>query len=48
MELRVTDITDTEIICGPYTFDKATGAEIDDDLNWGAPPKITGSYIELP
>jgi len=49
MELRVTEITETEILCGPrgvgYMFDKATGAEIDEELGWGPPPKMTGSFI---
>jgi hypothetical protein len=51
MELRVTEITDTEILCGPrgvgYMFDKATGAEIDEELGWGPLPKMTGSYIKV-
>lgn len=44
MPLRVTDITDTKIVCGPWEFCRATGAEIDEDLNWG--PLGSGSYIE--
>ena len=51
MELRVTEITDTEILCGPrdvgWMFDKATGAEIDEELGWGPPPKMTGSFIKV-
>jgi hypothetical protein len=43
--LKITGVTDTLIICGPWTFDRATGAEVDDDLGWGPPPKMTGSYI---
>jgi hypothetical protein len=46
MELRVTEITEDRVICGAWEFDKRTGAEIDDDLGWGPPPKITGSYIK--
>lgn len=46
MELRVTEITDDKIVCGWWEFDRATGAEIDDDLNWGPPPKFTGSYLK--
>lgn len=46
MCLRVTEVTDTEIICGAYKFDRNTGAEIDEDLDWGPPPKVTGSYIK--
>jgi hypothetical protein len=47
MQLRVTALTDTRIICGPWKFDRATGAEIDEDLGWGPPPLHTGSYIEF-
>ena len=45
MKLKVTKVTDTTIECGAWTFDKETGAEIDDELGWGAPPKGTGSYL---
>lgn len=45
MQLRVTAITADRIICGDWQFDKATGAEIDDELGWGPPPKLTGSYL---
>lgn len=41
----VTAVTEDRIICGDWEFDKETGAEIDDMLNWGPPPKVTGSYI---
>lgn len=37
----VTDIDDTKIYTGPWTFDKTTGFEIDDDL-----PGVTPSYIK--
>lgn len=47
MELRVQSVTDSIIDCG-WTFDKKTGAEIDDDLGWGPPPKMTGSYLVHP
>ncbi len=30
MELFVTEITDSKIICGMWEFDKTTGYEIDD------------------
>lgn len=46
MKLKITEITDDQIICGAWQFDKATGAEIDDHLNWGPPPKMTGSFIK--
>ncbi len=44
MELKVTEVTPSRIICGPWEFDKLTGAEIDEDLCWG-PLTGTGSYI---
>lgn len=43
MELRVTAVTSESIICGPWEFDRETGAEIDEGLGWG--PAFTGSYI---
>jgi hypothetical protein len=54
MELKVTEVTDTEILCGKrgdgWMFDKKTGAEIDEELGWGPPPKFshTGSFIRVP
>ncbi len=45
MPLKVTAVTETIIECADWTFDRATGAEIDDFLGWGPPPKMTGSYI---
>jgi hypothetical protein len=49
LELLVTEVTDTKIICGGgWEFDKATGAEIDDFLNWGPPPLMTGSFLKPP
>lgn len=46
MELRVTDVTTDKIVCGDWEFCNVTGAEIDDELGWGPPPKATGSYLE--
>ena len=43
--LAVTGITSDRIICADWEFDRATGAEIDDVLDWGPPPKATDSYI---
>ncbi len=50
MQLRVTAVTEDRIICGDYEFDRATGAEIDEFLGWGPPPKfkMTGSFIKMP
>lgn len=48
MELHVIEVTNDLIICaGGWKFDRKTGAEVDEDLNWGPPPKHTGSYIIL-
>lgn len=44
MELIVQNVTNTIIDTG-WTFDRKTGAEVDDDLGWGPPPKMTGSYL---
>jgi hypothetical protein len=46
MKLRVSEITDELIISGAWQFDRATGAEVDEELGWGAPPLMTGSYID--
>lgn len=45
MHLRITEITDNLIVCGDWRFDRVTGAEIDEDLDWGPPPKMTGSFL---
>lgn len=45
-ELKVTEVTDKMIVCGCWTFDRMTGAEIDDDLHWGPPPLSTGSFLK--
>jgi hypothetical protein len=44
--LTVTKVTAQVIECGPWMFDRATGAEIDEDLDWGPPPRRTGSFIK--
>jgi hypothetical protein len=44
--LKISEITETEIVCGRWKFDKATGAEIDEELGWGPPPLATGSYLQ--
>lgn len=46
MSLKITEVHDEHFCCGPWTFDIATGAEIDEDLDWGPPPKNTGTYIQ--
>jgi len=49
MDLLVSEVTDTEILCGPpdggWMFCRKTGAEIDPELGWGAPPLHTGSFL---
>lgn len=44
MELAVTKVDDKLIHCGPWTFDRVTGAEVDEDLGWG--PAGTGSVLK--
>jgi hypothetical protein len=46
-DLVVTSIVGDLIVCGAWTFDMQTGAEIDDELGWG-PKTGTGSIIRLP
>ncbi len=43
--MTITAIEQGVVSCGPWRFDAATGAEIDDELGWGPPPGTTGSYI---
>lgn len=43
MKLQVLDITDQLIVCSAWQFDRATGAEIDEELGWGPPPLMTGA-----
>lgn len=45
MELKVSEITETEIICGAWKFDKETGAEIDEDLGWDK--YSSGSFLHI-
>lgn len=53
MELEVSEIKPDRIVARlwdwgqwiEWEFDPETGAEIDDDLGWGPPPKRTGSFI---
>jgi hypothetical protein len=49
MKLKVTEITDTLIICGAWKFDKQAGYEIDEELRWGEKDADgviqTGSFI---
>jgi hypothetical protein len=45
MPLQVTAIDDTLIHCGPWTFDRKTGAEVDHGLGWGPMYGVTGIYL---
>lgn len=46
MSLTVTKIEGSIIYCGDWTFDKETGAEIDEYLQWGPLYGRTGSFIK--
>jgi hypothetical protein len=49
MELIVTEVDDELIYCGPkgigWSFDRATGAEVDHDLRWGPIYGMTGTFL---
>jgi hypothetical protein len=47
MPLIVRAVRDDKVICGSWEFDLVTGAEIDDMLDWGPPPKHTGSFLRF-
>jgi len=36
LHIIVTRVTNDKIYCGPWKFDKLTGAELDKDLGWTA------------
>ena len=46
MELKVTDVTKTEIVCGGWKFCRLTGGEIDEDIGWDG--INTGSFLKNP
>ena len=46
MHMKVTEVTEDLIVCGAWTFDRATGVEIDEDLHWGPKYGVTGSYLQ--
>mgnify|MGYP001576008359 FL=1 len=46
MDLEVTAISGLFVHCGDWTFDKKTGAEMDEGMGWG--PLGTGSYLSVP
>lgn len=47
MDMKITAVTDTVIRCGAWTFDRDTGAEIDEDLGWGPENGVTGSILNF-
>lgn len=54
MELFVLKVKDDRLICADpvkfphvtWEFDVATGAELDEDMDWGPPPRYTGSFLK--
>jgi len=45
MWLTVTEVDDELIHCNLWPFDRKTGAEVDDDLQWGPAYGRSGSFI---
>lgn len=49
MVLLVTEVDDELIYCGPkgmgWSFDRATGAEVDHGLHWGPMYGVTGTFL---
>jgi hypothetical protein len=45
MPLEVTEVDEMLIHCGPWTFDRETGAEVDHTLGWGPEYGLTGTYL---
>jgi len=53
--MEVAQVTSDQVVCSPveggrtlplkYTFDLATGMEIDDGMEWGPKYGATGSYL---
>lgn len=46
MQLKITKITDSRIICGEWEFSKRNGAEMDEYMGWNE--EQTGSYLKMP
>ena len=44
MELKVSQVTEDFIYCGPWKFLRASGGEVDEDLGWDG--YNTGSFIK--
>jgi hypothetical protein len=47
MMLKVSEVTDELIHCGPWKFRKDTGGEVDEDLGWDG-VTLTGSILCFP
>jgi hypothetical protein len=51
MKLEVTQVDDNVIYCGKkgigYKFDRLTGAEVDEELEWGPEFGVTGSFLKF-
>lgn len=49
VELVVSEVDDELIYCGPkgagWSFDRATGMEVDHDLRWGPTYGVTGTFL---
>ena len=49
MDLKVTLVDEKLIYCGKpgvgWSFDRTTGAEVDEEIGWGPQFGITGSYL---
>ena len=45
INMVIDKIEDGIITASLWTFDEETGAEVDEYLDWGPPPKHTGSFI---
>ena len=44
MLMTVTEVDEKLIHCGPWTFSRLNGAEVDEDLGWDG-VTVTGSYL---
>lgn len=47
MWLTVTEVTESTIFCNRWEFDRETGAEIDEDLQWGPKYGKSGGFLTL-
>lgn len=47
MWLTVTEVRENKILCNRWEFDRETGAEIDDELQWGPEYGKSGSFLRF-